>query len=148
MEIDVIPFLDYAISLLAIVITAVVGVVGKRLNDRFKLEIEYRNREVLQEALANSVSFAINRARAMYKNNPPIKIRNKVVATAFEYVIKAVPDALNSFGINPSTEEGQKRVLELVETRLDTRLFDLEKEEGEVVQLKAVKKEEEDDVPA
>ena len=139
MEINVIPFLDYAISLLAIVITAVVGVVGKRLNDRFKLEIEYRHREVLQEALGQSVLFAVNRARAIYKDNPPIKVRNNMVSTAFKYIIRAVPDALKKFGIDPNTTEGQKRILEMLETRLDSRVFNYEKD-GEVVELKDVKK--------
>ena len=139
MENDVIPFLDYAISLLAVVITAVVGVVGKRLNDRFKLEIEYRHREVLQEALGQSVLFAVNRARAIYKDNPPIKVRNEIVGTAFKYVIRAVPDALKKFGISPNTVEGQKRILEMLETRLDSRVFSYDKE-GEVVELKEIKK--------
>jgi len=146
MEVDVIPFLDYILSLLAVVVTAVVGVVGRKLSQRFNLEIEFRHREVLQEALTQSVLFAINRARAVYKDNPPIKIRNQVVATAYQYVLTAVPDALKKFGIDPSTEAGQKRVLEMVETRLDTRFFDTDKKEGEVVQLKTV--EDKEDEPA
>lgn len=148
MEVDIVPFLDYILPLLGVVITAVVTVVGKKLNERFKLEIEYRHREVLQEALGQSVLFAVNRARSIYKDNPPIKVRNEVVGTAFKYVIKAVPDAFKKFGIDPNTVEGQKRILEMLETRLDSRVFDYEKKEGEVVELKAVKKEEHDDEPA
>ena len=69
MEVDVVPLLDYLVPLLGAIVTAVVTIVGKKLNDRFKLEIEYRHREVLQEALGQSVLFAVNRARAIYKDN-------------------------------------------------------------------------------
>ena len=148
MEVDVVPFLDYLVPLLGAIVTAVVTVVGKRLNDRFKLEIEYRHREVLQEALGQSVLFAVNRARTIYKDNPPIKVRNEIVGTAFKYVIDSVPDALKKFGIDPSTTKGQKRILEMLETRLDSRVFDYDKKEGDVVELKAVEKEGDDDVPA
>ena len=135
MEVDVIPFLDYAISLLAVVITAVVGVVGKRLNDRLKLDIEHNHRAVLHEALNLSVLFAVNRARAAYKNTPPIKVRGEVVGAAFNYVIKSVPDTFKKFGIDPSTVDGQKRVIEMLETRLDNRVFDFEKEGAEIVAI-------------
>ena len=138
--VQIVPFLDYAISLLAVVITAVVTVVGKKLNDRFKLEIEFRHREVLQETLTHGVLLAINRVRALYKDSPPIHLRNQVVATALQYVIQAVPDALKKFGIDPSTEAGQKRIIEMVEIRLDTRFFDHDKKEGEVVELHSVEK--------
>ena len=146
MEVDIVPFLDYLLPLLGVVVTAVVTVVGKKLNDRFKLELEFRHREVLQEALGQSVLFAVNRARAVYKDNPPIRVRNEVVGTAFKYVIDSVPDALKKFGIDPNTVEGQKRIIEMLETRLDSRVFDYEKKDGEVVELKAV--EDEPDVPA
>ncbi len=146
MEVDIVPFLDYLLPLLGVVVTAVVTVVGKKLNDRFKLELEFRHREVLQEALGQSVLFAVNRARAVYKDNPPIRVRNEVVGTAFKYVIDSVPDALKKFGIDPSTTAGQKRIIEMLETRLDSRVFDYEKKDGEVVELKAV--EDEPDVPA
>ncbi len=146
MEIDIVPFLDYLLPLLGIVVTAVVTVVGKKLNDRFNLELEFRHREVLQEALGQSVLFAVNRARTVYKDNPPIRVRNEVVGTAFNYVIDSVPDALKKFGIDPNTTAGQKRIIEMLETRLDSRVFDYEKKEGEVVELKAV--EDEPDVPA
>ena len=146
MEVDIVPFLDYLLPLLGVVVTAVVTVVGKKLNDRFNLELEFRHREVLQEALGQSVLFAVNRARAVYKDNPPIKVRNEVVGTAFKYVIDSVPDALKKFGIDPSTTAGQKRIIEMLETRLDSRVFDYEKKDGEVVELKAV--EDEPDVPA
>ena len=146
MEVDIVPFLDYLLPLLGVIVTAVVTVVGKKLNDRFKLELEFRHREVLQEALGQSVLFAVNRARAVYKDNPPIRVRNEVVGTAFKYVIDSVPDALKKFGIDPNTTAGQKRIIEMLETRLDSRVFDYEKKEGEVVELKAV--EDEPDVPA
>ena len=148
MEVYLVPFLDYIILLLGAIVTAVVTVVGKKLNNRFNLEIEFRHREVLQEALNLSVLFAVNRARAVYKNNPPIKVRSQVISVAFDYIIKSVPDALKKFGIDPSTIDGQKRIIEMLETRLDNRVFDFEKEGAEVVELKTVKKEEPDDVPA
>jgi len=138
MEIDVVPFLDYAISLLAVVITGVVAVIGKHINTRFKLEVEGKHREVLSEALNLSVLFAVNRARAVYKNTPPIRVRGAVVGAAVDYVIKSVPDTLKKFGINPKTTDGQKRIIEMLETRLDNRVFDFEKEGAEVVQLKPV----------
>ncbi len=146
MEVDIVPFLDYLLPLLGVIVTAVVTVVGKKLNDRFKLELEFRHREVLQEALGQSVLFAVNRARTVYKDNPPIRVRNEVVGAAFKYVIDSVPDALKKFGIDPNTTAGQKRIIEMLETRLDSRVFDYEKKEGEVVELKAV--EDEPDVPA
>jgi len=146
MEVDVVPFLDIMMSSLGVVVIAIIGIVGRKLNDRFNLELEFRHREVLQEALGQSVLFAVNRARAVYKDNPPISMRSQVVGTAFKYVIDSVPDALKKFGIDPNTVEGQKRILEMLETRLDSRVFDYEKKEGEVVELKTVK--DEPDVPA
>ena len=123
MEVDVIPFLDYVVGLLGVVVTAVITIVGKKLNDRYKLEIEYRHREVLQEALGLGVMFAVNRARAVYKDSPPIKVRNEVVGTAFNYVTKAVPDALKKFGIDASLASKSKTLLSSLVSNISTILF-------------------------
>ena len=67
-----------------------------------------------------------------------------MVGAAFKYVTDSVPDALKKFGIDPNTVEGQKRILEMLETRLDSRVFDYAKEEGEVEDLKVVKDKEDE----
>ena len=140
MEVDVVPFLDYIVGLLGVVITAAIGVVGKKLNDRYNLEIEDRHRVVLQESLGYGLLLAMNKAKEVYKDAPPLKIRNKVIGTALNHVVKSTPDALKKFGIDPKTPEGNKRIHEMIEARLDTRLF--KDEDDNVVDLKPVEPEE------
>jgi hypothetical protein len=129
MEVDVIPFLDYIVGLLGVVITAAVGVVGKKLNDRYNLDIEASHRQALQDALHRSVDFATNRAHTLYKDLPPIQARGAVIGTAMQYAMEAVPDAMKKFGIDPSTTAGQKKLTEMIETRLSPYGFDIHDDE-------------------
>ncbi len=136
MEIDVIPFLDYIVGLLGVVVAAVIGVVGKKLSEKYNLEIEDRHRVVLQETLGYGLLLAMNKAKEVYKDTIPLTVRNEVVGTALKHIVKSTPDALKKFGIDPSTPEGNKRIHEMIEARLDTRLFDAK--EDNVVDLKPV----------
>ena len=136
MEVDLIPLLDYAVGLAAVVITAIIGIVGKKLNERFNLENEDRHRVVLQEALGYGVLFAMNKAKETYKDAIPFRVKSEIVGKTINYMIDSAPDALKKFGIDPNTREGTERIKNMIEARIDTRVFG--QDEAKVVKLHAV----------
>jgi hypothetical protein len=47
-----------------------------------------------------------------------IDVRNRIIADAIRYMTSSVPDALKHFGIDPSTEAGRQRLVELASSKL------------------------------
>ena len=113
-SIDISPIMDLALQLLGV---ALLGLGTWAINwvaQKFKLSADSEVRKTLQEALANGVTFAINKLHAEGAKISTVDTRYKIVAEAANYVSKRTPDALAYFKISPEA------LSDLITARLPT----------------------------
>jgi hypothetical protein len=90
-------------DLIGIVVVAVLGWITKIVHDRFGIEIEAKHREALQTAAVNGINMALGRFDSKIESLS-IDVKNKVIADAMSYMIKAVPDAITYFKLDQKTD--------------------------------------------
>jgi hypothetical protein len=98
----------YLVELVAIVIAGAVAWATKKFHDLTGITIEAKHREALQSALNNGAKLIIDRIPA----TGTIDVKSPAMATAINYVIKSVPDAVAFFGLTP------ERIGELLKPKL------------------------------
>lgn len=131
MEIDFSPLFFTMIEGIAVVLSALVTVLtawlGTKLKSKWGLEIEDRHRAALQDAMNLAIAFGFNKVKESLGGKLlTVELKNPVISMAASYLIASVPDALNSFGINPNSPEGKARIVEMVEARVSHYLFETE----------------------
>lgn len=129
MEIDLNPLFSTMIEGIVVVLSALVTVLtawlGVKLKGKWGLEIEARHRDALHDAINIAIAFGFNKVKeSIGGQRLTVELKNPVISMAATYLIASVPDALNSFGINPSTPEGKARIVDMVEARVGHYLFD------------------------
>lgn len=108
-QIDLRPLLDAVWPLIVAVVTAIVGILARKLLSWLNLSEDRMVREYLEVAIVNGLELARQRLGTV---TPGVTTKSQVVAEASNYVVARVPDALKRFDI---TEATLKR---LVEARL------------------------------
>jgi hypothetical protein len=91
------------VDLIGIVVLGVLGWISKIIHDRFGIEIEAKHREALQTAAVNGINMALGRFDPKIENLS-IDVKNKLIADAMSYMIKAVPDAITYFKLDQKTD--------------------------------------------
>ena len=88
-------FMPEIMTILGMVITAVIGFVGKVVFTKFGLEIEEKHRKVLHTAIMAGIARMLKRV-----NDPNDQITDKMTDEAIDnvvaYVKKTVPDAVSA----------------------------------------------------
>jgi hypothetical protein len=137
--IDVAPLADVVLQYFVIGLGALASVgvawLANLLKKKFNLDIEARHREALTGALEGAVAYGARKANALYADKTKIETKNAALALAANYAVRAVPDALKAFKIDPTSPEGQARVLDLVESRLEDWLIDGSPEEERTIEV-------------
>ena len=95
-------------------ITALVGWGVAMLKAKTGIDIEARHREALQSALMNGVLYALQKAGWV----PGNVISQAILSTARGYVESSVPEALQTFGIDPATAAGKAALDRLLTPKL------------------------------
>lgn len=108
-RIDLRPLLDAVWPLIVAVVTAIIGIVARKVLSWLNLSEDRMVREYLEVAIVNGLELARQRLGTV---TPGVTTKSQVVAEASNYVVARVPDALKRFDI---TEASLKR---LVEARL------------------------------
>jgi hypothetical protein len=83
-----------------------------RLATWFKIADDAKIRELLESAIENGIALALSRLGNV---SASIEVRNQAVADAANYVIRATPDALKRFNVDPQA------LAEKIEARLAKR---------------------------
>ena len=94
------PWLQMLLGAVSVLVTAIVGWLAARIEAKTGIEIEARHREALQTALTNGAGLILNNAAGKVKD-VSFDIRNPLVRDGVEYVLKAVPDAVEKFHLSP-----------------------------------------------
>jgi hypothetical protein len=121
---------EYGVIVIGAVFSAGIAWLGKKLNTKYGLEIEAKNRAALQDTFHYAINFGAGKVKEMYGTKLTKDLKNPLVAMATSYVIQSVPDTLKSFGIDPNSEAGRMKVADMVDARLSEWLF----EEDDVVE--------------
>ena len=108
-SIDLSPILSTVVQILfGLVLTIGTWALGK-LATRLGLEADDKVRGYLETALQSGVAFAREKALLAGQDFSRIEVRNQAVATAANYVISRVPDAVTKFGI---TDESLNKMIQ------------------------------------
>lgn len=108
-QIDLRPLLDAVWPLIVAVVTAIVGILARKVLSWLNLSEDRMVREYLEVAIVNGLELARQKIGTV---TPGVTTRSQVVAEASNYVIARVPDALKRFDITDAT------LKRLVEARL------------------------------
>lgn len=110
-------FVELIFVVVAPVITVILGFAARAFTRKTKIEVEDSMRAYIDEAIHNGLHFAKSRIldHTNRIENPTVK--SAVVATAANYVLNKVPDALHYFGI-----EDKNDLEERISARLEKAL--------------------------
>lgn len=101
-------------------LVVVLGLLGLAINwfsKKTGLEIDAKQRAVLDEVIGNAISLA--RSRLVGPDGQvTVNLKNDALTMAAQYVVASVPGALKHFGIDPATAEGKLKLAKMVEARL------------------------------
>ena len=126
--VDFAPIADlvvqYGVIVIGAVFSAGIAWLGKKLNTKYGLEIEEKNRAALQDTFQYAINFGSGKVKEMYNSKLTKDLKNPVIAMATSYVIQSVPGTLQSFGIDPNTEAGRMKVADMVDARLNQWMFE------------------------
>lgn len=105
------PFRPYIVE----AVTAVVGIVIGRLYmliERYmRVSVEARHREAFQTAIRNGALAGLAYAQR-HAGKVKVDVRSELVAEGLRYVLAAVPDAINYFGVD------EHRISEVIDAKL------------------------------
>lgn len=107
--VDFSPLLQQLIEMFAAILTAVttwaVAYGAKLLHDKWGLDVDAAQRAFLEQAIANGIAYAKNKASTGVAGTK-IAVQNELVKIAGDYVTVHAFDALKYFGVD---EEALKR---------------------------------------
>lgn len=92
------------------------GIVIPYVAKKLKIENNRQAISTVETALTNGIKLA--QARFANSNIQRIEVQDEMVATAANYVIKHVPDALKLLGIDLTTEAGRATIAEKLQARI------------------------------
>ena len=115
MEVVLAPLAGYLIEIILAVLAVIAAWVGSKVRDKFGVETDSKLNAVINEALQAGLAYAQVKLEEG-GNKLTYETKNEFVATAVEYIVKGVPNALNHFAITP------ERLAEMVEARLSGRI--------------------------
>lgn len=116
-EVDLTPLVQLLVALLALVGSWALWRLGKR----FGFELDDKARDLVSSVIERAVMAAVQKhgqatmdGKLMFKAS----IESDIVRVAVEYLTRAIPDTLKRFGIDPGTEDGKRRLRDMVQARL------------------------------
>ncbi len=107
----------YIADLFGLLVAAAVAYVAKIIKDRFGIEIEAKHRDALHSAAVTGINMALGQLDGRM-DKLSIDVKNKVLADAMNYAIKAAPDAMKYFGI----DEKSRMLADLLKAKLTVAL--------------------------
>lgn len=105
------PLLEFAGVVLSVILTW--GI--RQMSKKFNLSIDADQLKLVDQVANKAVNFA-RQQLAGEDGKVTVHIKNEVVATAADYLISSVPDALKHFKIDPV--QNRERIEKLIEARL------------------------------
>lgn len=94
------PWLEMLMGAFAILITAIIGWIAAQIKAKTGIDIEARHREALQVALTNGAGLILNSLGRRAKDIT-FDVKHPAIASGVKYVMEAVPDAVDNFGLRP-----------------------------------------------
>jgi hypothetical protein len=109
----------YLADLIGLAAVAVIGVLAKLIKDKFGIDIEARHREALHSAAVSGINVALSKLDDK-AGSITIDVKNKLIADALNYAIKAAPDAIKHFGLDAQRD----KLKAIIESKLQIALPD------------------------
>lgn len=111
------PVLDVLFPMFGVVLLYFAKRALSAFEDRTNIQLDDQLKGRLNEALMNGVMYGKSKIKEKYSNRPlTIETQNEIVGQAVSYAVKAVPVAIDYFGLTPG------RIIELAEARLQQDL--------------------------
>lgn len=94
------PWAEMLIGAFAVLVTAILGWIAAQIKAKTGIDIEARHREALQTALTNAAGLVLSKLHGKAAE-VEFDLRSVAVAQGVRYVMAAVPDAVERFGLSP-----------------------------------------------
>ncbi len=108
--IDLRPFFNEVVFPLAgAVLTALGGWAVQRIGRLAHIQMNEKQSHMVEVALHNAIEYAVQKAQTAADSHAIVTPKNELVATAVNYILPKIPDALKSLKITP---EGLKQRIE------------------------------------
>lgn len=105
-----------AFAALLAALTVGARVLYTTLKEKWGLEVEQAQRDKVNEAIQFALQYAETKVASAVDAKDNVEVKNQMVATAAEYVMAKIPDALDRLGVTPES------VADLVEARIERYL--------------------------
>ena len=109
----------YLADLVGLAVLAVIGVATKFIKEKFGIDIEAKHREALHSAAVTGLNTALSKFD-IKAAGVTIEVKNRLIAEAANYAIKAVPDAIKFFKL----DERRDDLKAIIEAKLQVALPD------------------------
>lgn len=109
----------YIADLLGLAILAAIGFATKFIKDKFGIDIEARHREALHSAAVTGLNTALSKFDVKAAGIT-VEVKNRLIAEAANYAIKAVPDAIKFFKLDEKRDD----LKAIIEAKLQIALPD------------------------
>jgi hypothetical protein len=107
--VDLKPIIDTAIGLAATVLLTMGSFAARWLLTKLRLDADAQVRGYLDAAISNAVAYGAAQAAAFADPRSKVDLRSEAIASAANYLVARVPDALRHFGLD---EADVKHLLE------------------------------------
>ncbi len=104
-------------DLIGLIIVAALAYGSNLLKARFNITIDQGMRDSLHASAVTGINMALGQLNGRM-DNLSIDVKNKVLADALNYLIKAAPDAIKHFGL----DEKQGALIDLLKAKLTVAL--------------------------
>ncbi|MGH0003971.1 hypothetical protein ACQU0X_28185 [Pseudovibrio ascidiaceicola] len=111
------PVLDIVFPVFGVVLLFFARRALSLFEERTNIQLDDQLKARFNEALLNGVMFGKSKIKEKYSNKPlTVETQNEIVGHAVNYAVKAVPGAIDYFGLSTG------RIIELAEARLQQDL--------------------------
>lgn len=104
-------------DLLGLLVVAAIGYISTLAKTRFGITIDEGMRNSLHSSAVTGINMALGQLNGRM-DNLSVDVKNKVLADALNYLVKAAPDAMTHFGLN----ERSKEIMDLLKAKLTVAL--------------------------
>ena len=109
---------DLGVLILSAVISALGVAAFKWLQSLTGIRVEEGHRDALYKAIENGISLALQKGMDIVPSTLSVDVKSELAATVIERTARVVPDALKGLGIDPSTADGERKLIELIIARV------------------------------